>query len=203
MSDANVAVTFSASVGDLVSGVAEASDALASLSAPFEQMNGQYASLGASIGHAFDPSRFKPSMPRSPPRLRSKPRSPPPTRKPRRRSVRATTPPTPTRCAPPRRRSPRRSRRSRTASSRSSRSTPTTRASTGSRSRRRSAASRAALDEEYAAELALLQNASALGEQTLAQKQRRARPDTRRRAAASGPDEPDHATGARRAAARI
>ena len=59
MSDANVAVSFTASVGDLVSGVADARDALASLSAPFEQLNGQYASLGASIGHAFDPSRLK------------------------------------------------------------------------------------------------------------------------------------------------
>jgi hypothetical protein len=59
MSDANVAVSFTASVGDLVSGVTEARDALASLSAPFEQLNGQYASLGASIGHAFDPSRLK------------------------------------------------------------------------------------------------------------------------------------------------
>jgi hypothetical protein len=60
MSDANIAVSFTASVGDLVSGVAEARDALASLSAPFAQLNGQYASLGASIGHAFDPSRLKP-----------------------------------------------------------------------------------------------------------------------------------------------
>src|SRR5271163_568489 len=59
MSDANVAVSFTASVGDLVSGVADARDALASLSAPFEQLNGQYASLGASIGHAFDASRLK------------------------------------------------------------------------------------------------------------------------------------------------
>jgi hypothetical protein len=60
MSDANVAVSFTASVGDLVSGIADARDALASLSAPFAQLNGQYASLGASIGRAFDPSRLKP-----------------------------------------------------------------------------------------------------------------------------------------------
>jgi hypothetical protein len=59
MSDANVAVSFTASVGDLVSGVADARDALASLSAPFEQLNGQYAKLGASIGQAFDASRVK------------------------------------------------------------------------------------------------------------------------------------------------
>ena len=59
MSDANVAVSFSASVGDLVSGVSEARDALAGLSSPLEQLNGQYATLGASMGHAFDPSRLK------------------------------------------------------------------------------------------------------------------------------------------------
>jgi hypothetical protein len=59
MSDANVAVNFTASVGDLVSGVAEARDALASLSAPFEQLSGQYTALGASIGKAFDPAHLK------------------------------------------------------------------------------------------------------------------------------------------------
>jgi hypothetical protein len=56
MSDANVAVNFTASVGDFVSGVGDARDALASLSAPIEQLNGRYAALGASIGHAFDAS---------------------------------------------------------------------------------------------------------------------------------------------------
>jgi hypothetical protein len=49
MSDANVAVTFSASVGDLVSGIADAREALASLSAPISEISGQYASLGASL----------------------------------------------------------------------------------------------------------------------------------------------------------
>src|SRR3984957_16440998 len=108
MSDANVAVSFTASVGDLVSGVADARDALASLSAPFELLNGQYASLGASIGHAFDPSRLKSYDSALATSASRKPRSPPPIREPRRRSVRATTPLTPTRCARPRRRSPRR-----------------------------------------------------------------------------------------------
>ena len=36
MTDANVAVNFTASVGDLVSGIADARDALSSLSAPFD-----------------------------------------------------------------------------------------------------------------------------------------------------------------------
>ena len=59
MTDANIAVSFTASVGDLVSGVAEAKDALASLSQPFGDLNGQYAALGASIGQAFSPSRLQ------------------------------------------------------------------------------------------------------------------------------------------------
>ncbi|MGO9774384.1 MAG: hypothetical protein ACLPSW_33495 [Roseiarcus sp.] len=59
MTDANIAVSFTASVGDLVSGVAEAKDALASLSQPFAQLNGQYAALGASIGEAFSPTRLQ------------------------------------------------------------------------------------------------------------------------------------------------
>jgi hypothetical protein len=58
MSDTNVAVNFTASVADLVAGVADARDALAGLSAPFEQLNGQYAALGASIGRAFDPAHL-------------------------------------------------------------------------------------------------------------------------------------------------
>ena len=59
MTDANIAVSFTASVGDLVSGVADAKDALASLSEPFAQLNGQYAALGASIGEAFAPTRLQ------------------------------------------------------------------------------------------------------------------------------------------------
>ena len=59
MSEASVVVSFTASVGDLVSGVAEARDALASFSAPFEQLNGQYAALGASFVKAFDPSHLR------------------------------------------------------------------------------------------------------------------------------------------------
>ncbi|MGD0641980.1 MAG: hypothetical protein ABSC22_14630, partial [Roseiarcus sp.] len=59
MTDANIAVSFTASVGDLVSGIADAKDALASLSEPFAQLNGQYAALGASIGEAFSPTRLQ------------------------------------------------------------------------------------------------------------------------------------------------
>ncbi len=59
MTDANIAVNFTASVGDLVSGVADAKDALTGLSAPFNELNGQYAALGASIGQAFSPSRLQ------------------------------------------------------------------------------------------------------------------------------------------------
>ena len=59
MTDANVAVNFTASVGDLVSGVADAKDALTGLSEPFAQLNGQYAALGASIGEAFAPTRLQ------------------------------------------------------------------------------------------------------------------------------------------------
>ena len=49
MSDTNVSVNFSASVGDLVSGIAEARDALASLSAPIGEAKSQYADLEASL----------------------------------------------------------------------------------------------------------------------------------------------------------
>jgi hypothetical protein len=59
MTDANIAVSFTASVGDLVAGVGDAKDALASLSEPFAQLNGQYAALGASIGEAFAPTRLQ------------------------------------------------------------------------------------------------------------------------------------------------
>jgi hypothetical protein len=59
MTDANIAVSFTASVGDLVAGVGDAKDALASLSEPFAQLNGQYSALGASIGQAFAPTRLQ------------------------------------------------------------------------------------------------------------------------------------------------
>jgi len=59
MTDTTIAVTFTAATGDLVSGVAEAKDALASLAQPFNELNGQFAATGASIGHAFSPARLQ------------------------------------------------------------------------------------------------------------------------------------------------
>jgi hypothetical protein len=49
MSDANVAVNFTASIGDLTSGIAQARDALASLAGPISEIKGQYALLADSI----------------------------------------------------------------------------------------------------------------------------------------------------------
>ncbi len=59
MADANIAVSFTASTGDLASGVADAKDALASLSAPFSDLNSQFAAVSASIGQAFAPARLQ------------------------------------------------------------------------------------------------------------------------------------------------
>jgi hypothetical protein len=52
MTDANVAVNFSASTGDLESGIAAARDALASLAAPIADINGKYAALGAALSES-------------------------------------------------------------------------------------------------------------------------------------------------------
>jgi hypothetical protein len=59
MSDANLEVRFSASIDDLTKGVAEVKDALADLAASASQMNGQYASLGASIVAAMSPDKLR------------------------------------------------------------------------------------------------------------------------------------------------
>lgn len=56
MADANVAVNFTASINDLVAGVSQARDALATLSAPSQQLTGQYRALHISIADAFDPA---------------------------------------------------------------------------------------------------------------------------------------------------
>ena len=53
MADANLAVTFSASIDNLTAGVAQVKDALSGLSAPIGEMNAQYAALGASMAQAF------------------------------------------------------------------------------------------------------------------------------------------------------
>ena len=60
MTDANVSVSFSASVADFVAGVGQAKDALQSFSAPFGELNGQLASLASASQQAFSPARFQP-----------------------------------------------------------------------------------------------------------------------------------------------
>ena len=60
MTDANVSVSFSASVADFVAGVGQAKDALQSFSAPFGDLNGQLASLTKASAEAFSAARFEP-----------------------------------------------------------------------------------------------------------------------------------------------
>ena len=60
MADANVSVSFSASINDLVSGVGQAKDALQSFSAPFGEINAQLSSLATASSQAFNPSRLQP-----------------------------------------------------------------------------------------------------------------------------------------------
>ncbi len=52
MADANVSVNFSASTSDLLSGIANARDALASLGGPISQLNSQYAAMGSGLAAA-------------------------------------------------------------------------------------------------------------------------------------------------------
>jgi small-conductance mechanosensitive channel len=52
MTDANVAVNFSASTGDLESGIAGAREALAGLAAPIAEINDKYAALGAALAES-------------------------------------------------------------------------------------------------------------------------------------------------------
>jgi hypothetical protein len=60
MSDANVSVSFSASITDFVAGVAQAKDALQSFSAPFSEINGHLASLATASSAAFSAERLQP-----------------------------------------------------------------------------------------------------------------------------------------------
>ncbi len=60
MTDANVSVSFSASVADFVAGVGQAKDALQSFSAPFGDIKGQLASLANASAQAFSAERFQP-----------------------------------------------------------------------------------------------------------------------------------------------
>ncbi len=60
MTDANVSVSFSASVSDFIAGVGQAKDALQSFSAPFGELNNQLASLANASAQAFSAERFQP-----------------------------------------------------------------------------------------------------------------------------------------------
>jgi hypothetical protein len=60
MADANVSVSFSASTNDFVSQVSEAKDALQTFSAPFGEINRQLASLRTAASQAFSADRLAP-----------------------------------------------------------------------------------------------------------------------------------------------
>src|SRR3984885_13456117 len=60
MADANVSVSFSASTSDFVSQVGAAKDALLTFSTPFGEINRQLASLGTAASQAFSADRLAP-----------------------------------------------------------------------------------------------------------------------------------------------
>jgi hypothetical protein len=60
MADANVSVSFSASTNDFVSQVSEAKDALQTFAAPFGEMNRQLVSFGTATSQAFSADRLTP-----------------------------------------------------------------------------------------------------------------------------------------------
>ena len=60
MTDANISVSFSASIADFVAGVGEAKDALQSFSQPFGEINGQLASLAKASSQAFGAEHVQP-----------------------------------------------------------------------------------------------------------------------------------------------
>jgi hypothetical protein len=60
MTDANVSVSFSASIADFVSGVGDAKEALQSFSAPFGEISGQLNRLADAASRAFDANRLQP-----------------------------------------------------------------------------------------------------------------------------------------------
>jgi hypothetical protein len=59
MPEANVSVSFSASVADFIAGVGQAKDALQSFSTPFGEINGQLTSLASASAQAFNIERFQ------------------------------------------------------------------------------------------------------------------------------------------------
>jgi hypothetical protein len=60
MADANVSVSFTASTSDFVSSVSEAKDALQTFSAPFGEINQQLVSFGNAASRAFSADRLTP-----------------------------------------------------------------------------------------------------------------------------------------------
>src|SRR5271165_2607121 len=60
MPDANVSVNFTASIADFVAGVGEAKEALQSFSTPFAEINGHLESLATASSEAFSAERLQP-----------------------------------------------------------------------------------------------------------------------------------------------
>src|SRR5208337_3087336 len=60
MTDANVSVSFSATIADFVAGVGEAKEALQSFSAPFGEIKDELASLASASSQAFSAERLQP-----------------------------------------------------------------------------------------------------------------------------------------------
>ena len=60
MTDANVSVSFSASIADFVAGVGEAKEALQSFSAPFGEIKDELASLASASSQTFSAERLQP-----------------------------------------------------------------------------------------------------------------------------------------------
>ena len=60
MADANVSVSFNASISDFVSQVGQAKDSLQSFSAPFGEINAKMSSLATASSQAFNPARLQP-----------------------------------------------------------------------------------------------------------------------------------------------
>jgi hypothetical protein len=60
MTDANVSISFTASVADFLAGVEEAKQALLRFSEPFSKINEQLASVAGATSHAFSADRVQP-----------------------------------------------------------------------------------------------------------------------------------------------
>src|SRR5436309_15969827 len=60
MTDANVTVSFSASVADFVAGIGDAKEALQSFSAPFGEIKDELATMASASSQAFSAERLQP-----------------------------------------------------------------------------------------------------------------------------------------------